>query len=199
MHAGEMTVYSLRFESKDFPEIMPIYVALLRGVNVGQNILRMDRLREVCSEMRLKNVRTYVQSGNVVFEGQGSAAHWSQALERKLVGETRLPVTVIVRTAVELGKVLVENPFLSRKEIDTTRLHVTFLQDAPAKSAVESLGKVRAGVDRFRWVGKEIYLHCPDGYGRTKLSNSVIEKILSLRATTRNWNTVNKLHKMCSE
>jgi len=194
-----MTVYSLRFESKDFPEIMPIYVALLRGVNVGQNILRMDRLREVCSEMRLKNVRTYVQSGNVVFEGQGSAAHWSQALERKLVGETRLPVTVIVRTAVELGKVLVENPFLSRKEIDTTRLHVTFLQDAPAKSAVESLGKVRAGVDRFRWVGKEIYLHCPDGYGRTKLSNSVIEKILSLRATTRNWNTVNKLHKMCSE
>jgi uncharacterized protein (DUF1697 family) len=178
---------------------MPIYVALLRGVNVGQNILRMDRLREVCSEMGLKNVRTYVQSGNVVFEAQGSATHWSQALERRLAGETRLPVTVIVRTAAEIAKVLAENPFQNSKEIDTTRLHVTFLEDAPAKSAVEALGKVKAGVDRFRWVGKQIYLHCPDGYGRTKLSNSVIEKILSLRATTRNWNTVNKLHDMCGK
>jgi uncharacterized protein (DUF1697 family) len=178
---------------------MPIYVALLRGVNVGQNILRMDRLREVCSEMKLKNVRTYVQSGNVVFEGQGSAAHWSQALERKLAGETRLPVTVIVRTAAEMAKVLAENPFLSGKEIDITKLHVTFLQHAPAKSAVEALGNLKAGGDRFRWVGKEIYLHCPGGYGESKLSNSVIEKILSLRATTRNWNTVNKLHQMCGE
>ena len=178
---------------------MPIYVALLRGVNVGQNILRMDRLREVCSEMGLKNVRTYVQSGNVVFEGQGSATQWSQALERGLAGETRLPVTVIVRTAAEIAKVLAENPFQNSKQIDTTRLHVTFLVDAPAKSAVEALGKVKAGVDRFRWVGKQIYLHCPDGYGRTKLSNSVIEKILSLRATTRNWNTVNKLHDMCAK
>jgi len=140
-----------------------------------------------------------VQSGNLVFEGQGSAAHWSQALERKLAGETRLPVTVIVRTAAEVGRVLAENPFLSRKEIDTTKLHVTFLQDAPAKSAVEALGKVRAGVDQFRWVGNEIYLHCPGGYGRSKLSNSVIEKILSLRATTRNWNTVTKLHEMCGQ
>lgn len=178
---------------------MPIYVALLRGVNVGQNILRMDRLREVCSEMGLKNVRTYVQSGNVVFEGQGSATHWSPALERGLAGETRLPVTVIVRTVAEIAKVLAENPFQNSKEIDTTRLHVTFLEDAPTKSAVEALGKVKAGVDRFRWVGKQIYLHCPDGYGRTKLSNSVIEKILSLRATTRNWNTVNKLHDMCGK
>jgi uncharacterized protein (DUF1697 family) len=178
---------------------MPLYVALLRGVNVGQNILRMDRLREVCSEMGLKNVRTYVQSGNVVFEGQGSATHWSQALERGLAGETRLPVTVIVRTAAEIAKVLAENPFQNSKEIDATRLHVTFLEDAPEKSAVEALGKVKAGVDRFGWVGKQIYLHCPDGYGRTKLSNSVIEKILSLRATTRNWNTVNKLHDMCGK
>ena len=92
-----------------------------------------------------------------------------------------------------------ENPFLSRKEIDIMRLHVTFLQHAPAKSAVEALGNVRAGVDQFRWVGKEIHLHCPDGYGRSKFSNSVVEKILSVRATTRNWNTVNKLHEICGE
>jgi len=184
---------------KEIRESMAIYVALLRGVNVGQNILKMDRLREVCSAMKLRNARTYVQSGNLVFEGQGSAAHWSEALERKLAGETRLPVTVIVRTAAEMGKVLAGNPFLRGKGIDTTRLHVTFLQDAPARSAVEALGKVNAGADRFQWAGKEIYLHCPDGYGRSKLANSAIEKILSLRATTRNWNTVKKLHEICGQ
>jgi uncharacterized protein (DUF1697 family) len=178
---------------------LPIYVALLRGVNVGQNILKMDRLREVCSAMKLRNARTYVQSGNLVFEGPGSAAHWSRALERKLAGETRLPVTVIVRSAAEIGQVLAANPFLREKGIDTKWLHVTFLQDAPAGSAVEALGKVKAGVDRFRCIGKEIYLHCPDGYGQSKLSNTVVEKILSVRATTRNWNTVNRLHEMCAE
>jgi uncharacterized protein (DUF1697 family) len=178
---------------------MPVFVALLRGVNVGQNTLRMERLRELCVGIGLKNVRTYVQSGNIVFEAQGAASHWSQVLERKLAGETRLPVTVIVRSAADMGKVLAANPFLKERGIDPAKLHVTFLQQPPEKSAVEALGKVSAGADRFKWVEKEIYLHCPNGYGRSKLSNNAIEKVLSLRATTRNWNTVKKLYEMCAQ
>jgi uncharacterized protein (DUF1697 family) len=177
---------------------MPVYVALLRGVNVGQNLLRMERLRELCAEMKLKNARTYVQSGNIVFEGARTSEHWRQALERRLVGETRLPVTVIVRTAAEIGEVLAANPFLQEKGIDTTKLHVTFLEQAPQKSAVEALRKLKAGPDRFTWIEKEVYLHCPEGYGQTKLSNTTIERVLGVRATTRNWNTVNKLHEMCA-
>jgi len=176
---------------------MSVYVALLRGVNVGNNMLRMERLRELCKEMRLKNARTYVQSGNLVFEGEKNAEHWCGALERQLAGETRLPVTVIVRTVAEIGKVLAANPFLKEKAIDTSKLHVTFLRQAPEKDAIEGLRKVKAGPDRFHWIEKEIYLDCPDGYGRTKLSNLAIEKVLGLRATTRNWNTVNKLYEMC--
>ena len=176
---------------------MPIYVALLRGVNVGQNLLKMERLRELCAEMRLKNVRTYVQSGNIVFEGEKTAEHWCQSLEKRLAGETRLPATVIVRTAAEIAKVLASNPFLNEKGIDATKLHVTFLKQEPEKNAVEVLGKLKAGADRFQWIEKEIYLHCPEGYGRTKLSNTAMEKVLGVRATTRNWNTVNKLHEMC--
>jgi uncharacterized protein (DUF1697 family) len=178
---------------------MAKFIALLRGVNVGQNMLRMERLREVSAEMKLKNARTYVQSGNIVFEADGTAAKWADALERKLRGETRLPVTVVVRTAKEIEDVLANNPFLTEKRIDRARLHVTFLQATPEKSTVELLASIKAGVDRFRWLGREIYLYCPNGYGRTKLSNGAIEKVLSLRATTRNWNTVNKLHEMCSE
>jgi uncharacterized protein (DUF1697 family) len=178
---------------------MPVYVALLRGVNVGQNILRMERLRELCAEMKLKNARTYVQSGNIVFEGTKTAEHWCQALEHRLAGETRLPVTVIVKTMAEIGKVIAENPFLRERGIDVTKLHVTFLEQAPEGSTVEALGKIKAGPDRFRWIERQVYLYCPEGYGRTKLSNSAIERALAVRATTRNWNTVNKLHGMCQE
>lgn len=176
---------------------MPVFVALLRGVNVGGNFLKMDRLRVLCDELGVKNVRTYVQSGNVVFEAPGSSSHWHQALERKLDGESRLAVSVIVRTTAELARVISDNPFLKEKGIDTSKLHITFLQEAPAKSSLAALSTLKAGPDRFFCTGKEVYLHCPDGYGRSNLNNNAFEKSLSLRATTRNWNTVNTLLEMC--
>jgi uncharacterized protein (DUF1697 family) len=134
-----------------------------------------------------------------VFEAQGAAGQWAKALEAKLAGETRLPVTVMVKTAAELKKVIAGNPFLKERGIDRGRLYVTFLQQAPEKRRVARLGAVRAGADRFHSLGKEIYLHCPSGYGRSKLANNAIEKVLSIRATTRNWNTVLRLGEMCSE
>lgn len=178
---------------------MPAFVALLRGVNVGGNTLSMERLRAVCAELGATNARTYVQSGNVVFAAPGSASRWAPALERKLAGESRLAVSVIVRTAAEMAKVFDDNPFLNGKGIDPARLHVTFLQQRPAKTAVKTLDSLNAGADRLKLVGKEIYLHCPNGYGRTKLSNDALEKVLGVRATTRNWNTVNKLYQMSAE
>lgn len=172
---------------------MPIYVALLRGVNVGRNVLKMERLRALCGELGLKSVRTYVQSGNVVFEAGRSSAHWARALEHKLAGESRLAVSVIVRNAAELRGILTENPFFRETGIDAARLHVTFLDHAPAKPALKALETLSSGPDRFHCAGTEIYLHCPDGYGRTKLSNTAFERLLGVKATTRNWNTVTKL------
>ena len=172
------------------------FIALLRGVNVGQNLLKMERLREICSQLGFNHVRTYVQSGNVVFQAGGTAANLRAAIERKLLGETRLPVTVLLRTPAELKSILSRNPFIKEKGIDTTRLHVTFLCEPAAADGLKKLGEIKAGADRFRAAGTEIYLHCPDGYGNTKLSNSAIEKALGQRATTRNWNTVNKLYEM---
>lgn len=177
---------------------MSSYIALLRGVNVGGNTLKMERLREVCAELGLKNARTYVQSGNVVFEAQGTVTRWATALEKRLAGESRLPVPVIVRTAAEMGRVIAANPFLEERGMDLARLLVTFLPEEPARAGLERLGTLKAGTDRFRYAGREIYLHCPNGYGKSKFSNNAIERALSLRATTRNWNTLNKLYEMCS-
>ena len=176
---------------------MPIYIALLRGVNVGGNTLKMDRLRELCTKLGAKNVKTYVQSGNVVFDAQGTAPHWESALEGKLVGECRLPVSVIVRSALEMAHVLENNPFLKEKGIDTARLAVTFLRQVPSKAALQALAAKKIGSERFHCAGKDIYLHCPDGFGNAKLYS--LDKVLSQKTTTRNWNTVRKLCEMSAQ
>jgi uncharacterized protein (DUF1697 family) len=173
---------------------MPVFIALLRGVNVGGNILKMDRLRALCAELGANNARTYVQSGNVVFEAAGSATNWEAKLEKELAGESRLPVSVIVRTAAEMSAVFAGNPFLKDKGIDSARLAVTFLQQAPAKTALAALAALKISSERFHCAGKEIYLHCPNGFADSKLY--MLDKVLKQKTTTRNWNTVTKLCEM---
>jgi uncharacterized protein (DUF1697 family) len=176
---------------------MPVLIALLRGVNVGGNILKMDRLRELCAALGAKNARTYVQSGNIVFEAAGSSSSWEAKLEKKLAGESRLPVSVMVRTTAEISTVLAGNPFMKEKGIDTARLAVTFLQQVPARPALAALAALKIGSERYHHAGREIYLHCPNGFADAKLYT--LDKVLKQATTTRNWNTVTKLCEMSAE
>ena len=176
---------------------MQTCIALLRGINVGGNVLKMERLRVLCEGLGMRNVRTYIQSGNIVFEAEGPAGQWIAKLEKKLAGETRLPVSVLLRTAREMAIVLASNPFLKEKGIDTARLAVTFLNEAPLKAGLEALHRLQASTERFHCVGREIYLHCPNGFGDSKLY--LPDKALSQRTTTRNWNTVKRLCEMSAQ
>lgn len=181
---------------------MAVMIAFLRGVNVGNNILRMERLREFCAEIGMQNVRTYVQSGNVIFDAEGGVTHWADKLQKRLFGETRLPVPVIVRTPADLKRTLENNPFLKERGMDVTRLHVTMLAKVSAKSVLRSLASQierYCGGDRYILSGRDIYLHCPNGYGQSKLTNGLFEKFLNVRATTRNWNTLNNIFEMTQE
>jgi uncharacterized protein (DUF1697 family) len=180
---------------------LTVYIAMLRGVNVGGNTLKMDWLRNACEEIGLGDVRTYVQSGNIVFTSRLGAAKLAQTLKATVDAQTRLPVTVVVRSAAELAKVVAGNPFLKQKAVDIAKLHVTFLGKAvkPAKPALERLDALAGDRDEYRIVGGEIYLHCPLNYGETKLSNTAIEKVLAVGATTRNWKTVTTLLEMAGE
>lgn len=173
------------------------YVALLRGINVGGNTLKMERLRELCTALGAKNVRTYVQSGNIVFRASGAEEDWVARLEKKLLGETRLPVSVIVRTAAQFAAIVSNNPFLAEPRIEIARLAVTFLQQAPTKQAIANLNKLEIGRERFHVAGREIYLHCPDGFGNAKLY--LLDKVLAQKTTVRNWNTATKLSQMAAE
>jgi uncharacterized protein (DUF1697 family) len=177
-----------------------IYVALFRGVNVGGHIAPMARLKALFEALGHTSVRTYIQSGNVVFKpAKGSPDDIRKKLEKEFLKEFGFASPVILRTPEEMQQAIKANPFLEEKGIDLSRLNVTFLAEKPSKIAVDKMRAMQCDPDRLQVVGREIYLHCPDGYGRTKLSNNALEKVCAIAATTRNWNTVNKLHQLCLE
>jgi uncharacterized protein (DUF1697 family) len=172
---------------------MKTYVALLRGINLGaHNMVPMADLRALFDDLGAEDVETYVQSGNVVFKIADGAEKLTPAIERKIRRDLGLSVTVLVLTRPQLTKVLAGNPFAKAKK-EPAKLHVTFLADNPAGAKVGRLDPERGKPDEYRLVGEQIYLHCPNGYGRTKLTNAYFEKQLGVAATTRNWKTVTKL------
>lgn len=174
---------------------MRAYAALLRGVNVGKNKLAMPDLQALLTDLGGQDVRTYLQSGNAVFgHATTDVAELAQAIEH---GLARLGVSskVLLRTGNELGAVLAANPYLDR-EPDPTKLHVTFLAEAPAADRAQRLQVPAGETASFAFTGKEVYLHCPDGYGRTKLTISFFESRLGTVATARNWRTVTALSEL---
>jgi uncharacterized protein (DUF1697 family) len=176
------------------------FISLLRGINVGgKKSIKMDRLQESFEELGLENVRTYVQSGNVIFMvPKISAEALSQRIREKILADFGVSVSVLLLSSEELNNTIKNNPFLMEKGIDPSKLHVTFLSEIPKKSAIKELEAKSTEPDEFRYSENRIYLYCPNGYGRTKLSNNTIEKILSVTATTRNWKTVNELYRISS-
>ena len=164
------------------------YAALLRGINLGsRNKISMADLRALFERLDAEDVRTYVQSGNVVFRSRRTAAQLETAAEHEIARALSLDVTVLVRTKAQLAKLVRENPFAGSPE---KALHVTFLAAKPPAARVRELDPTGFEPDAFAVSGREVHLHLPNGYGRTKLSNAYFEKALGVRATTRNWRTV---------
>jgi len=180
---------------------MPTYVVLLRAVNVGgTGKLPMASFRKVLADLGYKNVETYIQSGNAVFEARGSAAGVAKsvaaALEKIMAG----PVGVVVRTHDDLCRIIAGNPFAAEAAADGARVHVAFLagpagKDAPAalEQIVRQNSKRR---DRYHLAGDTLYLHLPDGAAETKFTGKTLDRAIGVIGTGRNWNTVVKLHAM---
>ncbi len=175
------------------------YVALLRGINVGgKNKLPMKDLAGVFEEAGCGGVTTYIQSGNIVFDAPSSLVERLPAdLARRIERGFGLRVPVVLRAAHELLRVTRDNPFLGRGA-DEDALHVMFLADVPSASAVSSLDANRSPPDELAVVGREIYLRCPHGLGRSKLTNAYFDAKLGTTSTCRNWRTVLKLLELAS-
>jgi uncharacterized protein (DUF1697 family) len=180
---------------------MPIYLSMPRGINVGgDKKIKMDQLRTALEAIGLENVRTYIQSGNIVFKSKSaSSAALSKKIEGAILKDFGHSVTVITRTADELAHTVKNNPFLKQSGIDPEKLHVMFLSDAPAPAVVEKLQSFATPPEALHCIGKEIYFYLPNGVANSLWMKKPVDRILGVVTTTRNLRTVNTLHQMCAD
>jgi len=174
---------------------MKTYVALLRGINVGgHKKVAMADLRDLLTRLGLADARSLLQSGNLVFRGDGrSPAQVERLLESEARRRLGLETVFFVRTAEEWNAVLESNPLRKEAERDPARLLVVFLKDAPGAAHVKALAEAIAGPEVVRARGRHAYIFYPAGIGRSRLTHALIEKRLGTHGTGRNWNTVLKL------
>jgi uncharacterized protein (DUF1697 family) len=163
------------------------WVALLRGINVGgRSTVPMAGLRRLFADAGFESVRTYINSGNVLFEGVEPDRAALEAAVQQTFG---VASTVVIRRLTELAKVARSHPFGS----DTSKSFVAFLAEKPDRGAKQRLAELDAGDNEYELRGRELFLRYPTGYRNAKLAGARLERALGVPATVRNWNTVTKL------
>ena len=174
------------------------HLALLRGINVsGHNMIKMDTLKTILENAGFQNVETYVQSGNVFLETEDeNPQSVGFTIKQEIAKHLGFDVPVIVISKTDLEKCLTNNPFFKEKEIDTKKLYVAFISKELTNSAINELKISQFKPDEAFIDGNRIYMKLETGAGNTKLTQKYIEKKLNVIATTRNWNTENKLIEM---
>jgi uncharacterized protein (DUF1697 family) len=174
-------------------------VVLLRGINIGsRNRISMPDLRKALEEAGYDDVRTYLQSGNVVLTSTASAKNVARECERLIADRFGLEIAVVARTRSELAKVVDRNP-LERVAKDPKRYQVSFLETKPAAKVVRELEEVAADREEVVSIGREIYAWHPAGVARSKLWAKLAGKNLGVTATARNWTTVAKLLELADD
>ncbi len=175
---------------------MKKYICLLRGINVGgRNRLKMEDLRNFLNRIGLKQVQTYIQSGNAVFSSEQSEAELEKEIKAGISNAFDLEIQVFVRSPQHFRKVLEACP-LDHKTIPENRLMITFFSKTPDSELIHKILEGDYGRDVIHFKSDTSYFYSPDGYGRSKLSNNFLESKLKVSATTRNWKTVEKLLSM---
>lgn len=175
------------------------HIALVRGINVGgHNRVPMSELRDACAALGWSDVRTYIQSGNIVFHGAGSAAHAEAALEEAIADTFDLHVAVIVRTGAQWAALVERNPMRAASDADPSRVLVA-LAKQPLREEAEADLRVRAAQgEHIVRAGDALWCRFDDGVGRTRLTPAVFDRAAGSPVTMRNWRTVLKLRELLS-
>ncbi len=177
-----------------------VYVALLRGVNVvGKNKLPMKDLAQMFAKAGCSEVKTYIQSGNVIFAAAPESCEFLvESVAKQIEKKFGHRPAITLRTPQELAKILRTNPFLE-EGVDEKALAVVFLLGKPHPDAVATLDPNRSPGDRFAVIGREIYLHLPNGFAETKLTGAYFDSRLKVAGTARNWRTTQTLAKWAED
>ncbi len=178
---------------------MKTYIALFRGINVGgKNALPMKELVAVLEDLGARNVKTYIQSGNAVFESkEQDASRLSNKISREIKKRRGFEPHVLLLEIEDIERAIRKNPF-PEAETNPRVLHAGFLAYAPANPNLKTLESLKRDSERFHLIDNVFYLHAPEGVGRSKLAANA-EKLLGLPMTDRNWRTVCKIWEMAKE
>lgn len=174
---------------------MTVFVSMLRGVNLGPHRrLKMDELCSVYESLKLRDVQSFLQSGNVLFRTDAKDEDaLKNRLEKSIQQRFGFSSDVILRTTAELKNVIAKNPFAKRRDIEPAKLLVTFLATDPGEAARKQVREIKTAPEDLRIQGREIYTYYPNGMARPKVPWAAIERIIKTSGTGRNWNTVTKL------
>lgn len=180
---------------------MPIYIAMLRGINIGPHKrMKMERLRASCAALGLLKAQTLIQSGNIVFQaGQTTPAALSKKIEEQIAKDFGFSADVITRTRDEMELVVKRNPLLKDRGADPAKLHVVFLTQPPTADALKKLEALTLAPDKVRASRNEIYFYFPKGVSGSSLWKHPLDRVLGQTGTMRNWNTVTALFEMAME
>ena len=174
---------------------MPRFVAFLRAVNLGGRTVKMDRLRALFEELGFSNVKTFIASGNVIFESRSrSTEKLEGAIEKRLKEALGFDVATFVRSEAEIRAVEAHQPF-SKSDISAPKhsLYVAFLRQEPDSRCAKALFDRRSDFDDFHVNGREVYWLCRGRFSESPTSSNELERILKCSATVRNTTTVRKL------
>jgi uncharacterized protein (DUF1697 family) len=172
-------------------------LALLRAVNVGgKGLVSMDELKAMLADLGFQRPRSLLQSGNLVFDAEAEPETLESMLEAEMARRLGVATDVLVLGPAEWDALVAANPFTDEAESDPGHLLAMALKTAPPAGAIDALRAAIAGPERVALTGRALYAYYPDGVGRSKLTNAVIERRLGVRGTARNWNTVLKLAAM---
>jgi uncharacterized protein (DUF1697 family) len=176
---------------------METFIALLRGINVGgHNKIPMAELRSLCVNLGWGDVQSYIQSGNLIFKAGRGAVHLETELEEAIDGLFGLSIPVIVRAAADWSAYMASNPFPNEAEREPNLVMLALSKAPPTEDAAQKLQERAADGERIAQVGDALWLHYPQGSGRTKLSPSLLDRLVGSPVTTRNWRTVLKLDEL---
>jgi uncharacterized protein (DUF1697 family) len=161
----------------------------------GHNKIHMTELSALYWKMGFKDVRTYIQSGNVIFslDVKTEIQTVASEIESAILKKFNDAIPVLIRTTGEIKKVISANPFSNEKKFDPARLAVIFLYEVPSEEQIEKVKNIDYPPDKFKIIGKEIFIYCPNGFGRTKLYTNFFENKMKVTGTARNWKTINSI------
>jgi len=174
---------------------MNTYISLLRGINVsGKNLIKMEELRKTFENEGFSNVKTYLQTGNIIFQTQeNNNIILQEKISNIIKNKFNLDVPNIVLSKEKLETIIENNPFSKEKKTDETFLYITFLGETPKKIDLKQIEEKKFPNEEIFFTDFAVYLYCPSGYGKTKLTNNFLETKLKVLATTRNWKTTNEI------